>query len=410
MDLQYENFKLEYIKYCVNASVYPQEELIMPSVSLPDENDAHDNAVIRGYILLSRWKPKDNMHMKILTSYDKLLKKNQEDGMKLSPRKFANILYVLHRYCVRLLKNPWRKEFYVIKDYNGFYQYTLARYLSQAVIKALLGLVGFVYDERTHTFSLQWPSMDVEVTNYVLNAGIGFFLSYIHCRARNDANFKERVKGLTYLLQRPSSRDGEAGAHRTTPEQREYDARENPNATSSRRNIDLQQPSKPKAGSLERSYNVETSDIFRSAMPFPSAGNARTLASRHHRDQHASGRDYDLYGSGSEDIYRTDDAMSGSSRGSPKRSTTTSSPLKYSHKLDSKMRNVQMNDVAMGRSSSDKRQTRSDPNVSSSYVQFIPMDHSVLGRGTPDGGIDVDKDYVERRYPQSDHHIYHHIK
>lgn len=35
--------------------------------------------------------------------------------MKLSPKKFANILYILHRYCVRLIRNPWRKEFYVLK-------------------------------------------------------------------------------------------------------------------------------------------------------------------------------------------------------------------------------------------------------------------------------------------------------
>lgn len=215
------------------------------------------------------------------------------------------------------------------------------------------------------------------------------------------------------MLQPTSKEEETRPQRRTQHEQREVDTVENTNAPSLGRYLDLQQPSLSKAASLERSRNVETSDRLQSAMPSSATvAKSRTLGNRYRGDQYGSVHDYDLYGSSSREIYDTSNAMSGSSKVSPKRSSANSSPSKYVHsKLDSKMKNVQMADVMMG-SSTNKRLVHSDPNVSSSYVQFMPIDHpSALGRGSPDGGIDVDKDYVERRYPaQSDHHIYHHIK
>lgn len=196
----YKQFKSSYKKQFLVNPEFLATELILTSDDIPTRMDGYKTAIVQAYNLLSICTARDIGHLKILINYEKLLKKNREYGMNTNPLVFATMLYILHHYCVRILRSPWRKDYFTIKTYNGFYQYTLCKNLSPPVIEELLSYIGFEYKPQLNIFMLTFPTLNRQAIHSITEAGIGFFLSYSHCMMSNDSQFKKSVKELKHAL------------------------------------------------------------------------------------------------------------------------------------------------------------------------------------------------------------------
>nr|XP_039271440.1 uncharacterized protein LOC120345913 [Styela clava] len=195
----YREFKHAYRGYFVDKPNYLCTEDLQVTVNFK-ELDGFENLVILAYNLLLACPEPGLGYLKVLHRYEKLMKKNRVQRKTTNPVKFATICYVLHQYCVKILRSPWRNDYLIIKDYSGFYQYTLYEHLAPSIIEELLHLIGFEYEQDLSMFQFN-PTMNQQVVQSITEAGIGFFLSYVHCMISHDAHFKRKVATMNYSLQ-----------------------------------------------------------------------------------------------------------------------------------------------------------------------------------------------------------------